>query len=107
MSRTAESNATKEFDLRVSLRLAGGRPDLDKHQTLGRYGSKETVILALPAWLYAHVSRLMEGGGFRNAAESVIHVLNMGPVGGGLGGEGAAYSDEELMLIRSLLENGC
>ena len=49
----------------------------------------------------------MEQVGFRNAAESVIHVLNMGPVGGGLGGEGAAYSDEELTLIRSLLENGC
>lgn len=62
-----------------------------------------TVTLKIPAELFANLSKLIEGTGFRSVTEFAIHVLRDVAAGGKLSEKTPGLTDAEVEQVRKRL----
>jgi len=68
-----------------------------------RAKSSPAVTLKIPAELFANLSKLIEGTGFRSVTEFAIHVLRDVAAGGKLSEKTPALTDAEVEQVRKRL----
>ena len=63
------------------------------------------VTLKIPAELYANLTRLIEGTGFRSVTEFAVHVLRDIAAGGKLKQSDTGFTAREVEIIRERLKS--
>jgi hypothetical protein len=89
--------------LRVQLRAPAGDAGQETSRDVEPLAGDRTIILGIPLWLYEHLSRFMQDHGLHTITELIVHVL-AGPGGAPSGLSGSHYSEQELSVIRGLLQ---
>lgn len=66
-------------------------------------GTGKKVTLKIPAELYQHLSRLIQGTGFRSVTEFAVYVLRDIAAGGKLDQKAEGLTEREINAIRQRL----